>query len=181
MGKVMINLVEQANSGFLPIRQFVPLKLLIELWFYLLAKFNERREEAANMIEVLIDPAHCTHMVNLNFFGQWYVIDDGRTQTKVQTIDQRHAYEYLVDISGMLRCTCYELHEMIWPCEHIMAWDDRNGQNFTLHFHLCWQTKSLMKLYEPHMWVFLSNDLEATDMLSLEAAEKKGRHRVVRM
>lgn len=47
MGKVMRNPVEQANSGFLPICQFAPLKLLIELWFYLLGKFNEHHKETA--------------------------------------------------------------------------------------------------------------------------------------
>lgn len=63
-----------------------------------------------------------------------------------------------------------------------MAWNDRDGHDFTVHFHPCWLTKSLVKLYEPHMLFFLSNDLEAIDIcFPLEAAMKKGRHRVICM
>lgn len=69
MCKVSSNPMEQANSEFLPIRQFAPLKHLIERWFYLLTEFNEWWEEVANRIEVLMDPAHRSHMANLRSFG----------------------------------------------------------------------------------------------------------------
>lgn len=63
-----------------------------------------------------------------------------------------------------------------------MAWDDRDGRDFTAPFHPCWLTKLLVKLYEPHMPMFLSNDLEAVDTcFPPEPAVKKGRHRVVCM
>lgn len=35
MEKVTRNLIKQANFGLLPIREFAPLKLVIEFWFYL--------------------------------------------------------------------------------------------------------------------------------------------------
>lgn len=69
LSKVTSNPVEQANSGLLPIHDFAPLKLLIELWYYLLAKCNERRDEASIKEEILTDPAHRTHMANLCTFG----------------------------------------------------------------------------------------------------------------
>lgn len=96
MGKFSSNPVEQANLGILSIHEFGPLKLLIEIWYYILAKFNERRVEAFAWKIVLIDPAHRAHLTNLRTFGQWQVLDDGHTQAKVQMTDQWH--EYLVDI-----------------------------------------------------------------------------------
>lgn len=98
----------------------------------------------------------------------------------MQTTDARH--EYLVDISEKARCTCYELQEMIWLCQHVMAWDDRDGRDFMRHFHPCWLTSSIVTLYAPRMPVFLSNDLQGTvDCCPPEFAVRKGRHRVVRM
>lgn len=132
LGKVTSNIVEQANPGFLAIHEFASFKLLVEMWYYLQAKFNNRREEAKAREEVLTLPAYQSHMANLYEFGQWQVLDDGSTQAKVQTIDQRH--EYLVDVTRTPRCTCYELQEMIWPCQHIMVWDDRDGKDFMQHF-----------------------------------------------
>lgn len=41
------NPCEQANSGLLAIREFSPLKLLVELWYYLQAKFAQWRAQWA--------------------------------------------------------------------------------------------------------------------------------------
>lgn len=35
LGKVTNNPVEQANSGLLGIREYAPMKLLVDLWFYI--------------------------------------------------------------------------------------------------------------------------------------------------
>ncbi|CAM6122465.1 unnamed protein product [Calypogeia fissa] len=71
---------------------------------------------------------------------------------------------------------------MLWPCEHIMAWDDQDGWDFTRHFHKCWRTESLRGLYASKVPCFLSTDLEVTTECSPpEAAVRKGRHRVVRI
>lgn len=71
--------MEQANSGLLHIREFAPFKLLVELWYYMQGKGNERREEALLQQEILTDPAHHAHEANLRTFGQWQVHDDGHT------------------------------------------------------------------------------------------------------
>lgn len=55
-----------------------------------------------------------------------------------------------------------------------MDWDDHDGQDFTTHIHPCWLTKSLVELCEPHIPVFLSNDLEPIDTcFPLELVIKK--------
>lgn len=61
-----------------------------------------------------------------------------------------------------------------------MAWDDRDGKDFMVHFHSCWFTSCLVKLYEPSMLVFLCNDLVVVDnCFPPEAAIRKGQHQVV--
>lgn len=57
MSKVCSNPVEQANSGLLAIREFASLKLLVELWYYIQGKYNERRVEAQAR-EELLTPQH---------------------------------------------------------------------------------------------------------------------------
>lgn len=44
--KICSKPAEQANSSLLAIREFAPLKLLIEIWYYEQQYFNERRAEA---------------------------------------------------------------------------------------------------------------------------------------
>lgn len=80
--------MEQTNFGLLEIREYAPiLKLLVELWFYILAKFNERWAEVAARVEALTNLERRSHVANLRTFGQWQVLDDGHTQAKVQTTD----------------------------------------------------------------------------------------------
>lgn len=63
-----------------------------------------------------------------------------------------------------------------------MAWDNRDGWDYTSHFHACWRISSLRKLYEGTLPCFLSNDLEPIpDFSPAEVAVKRGRHRVVRL
>lgn len=89
--------------------------------------------------------------------------------------------QVLVDISENARCTCYELQEMIWLCQHVISWDDKDGHDFMRHFQPCWLTSSIVALYAPRM-PFLLNDLEGTiDYFPLEIAVWKGCHCVVRM
>lgn len=84
-----------------------------------------------------------------------------------------------MDVSEKPRCMCFELHEMMWPCQHIMAWDDRDGKDFMRHFVPCWLTLSLIKLYESKFPIFLSNNLELIDACFPPEVVKKGRHQVV--
>lgn len=96
----------------------------------------------------------------------------------MQTIDQTE--EYLVNVATHPTCTCRELQEMVWPCEHIMAWDDKEGRDFTKHFHDCWKFSSLRKLYAPRLPCFLINDLEPqNNCFPPQEAVTKGRHRLV--
>lgn len=137
-------------------REFSPFKLILELWYYLQLKFNERRTKSLQVDDIFIEPAQVWHEMNLRTFGQWGMHDDGGHQAKVQTMDHRH--EFLVRLEPKAACSCFELQDMIWPCEHIMAWDDREGRDYTQHFHLCWRWASMRKLYEPKIPCFLSND-----------------------
>lgn len=180
LGKISSNPAEQANSGLLPIREYAPLKLLVELWAYIQKTFNDRQRKAEECSEVYSQPALRRHRVNLRTFGQWIVQEDGQSMAKVLTTDGRD--EYLVKLGQSPSCTCVELQEMQWPCEHIMAWDDKIGKDFTRHFQPCWKVASICNLYRPRVPVFLSNDLEPqSTSFPPEAAVKKGRHRVVRI
>lgn len=46
MGKISSNSVEQSSSGLLPIREFAPYEILLEGYYYLQKKFNDRRQKA---------------------------------------------------------------------------------------------------------------------------------------
>jgi hypothetical protein len=71
---------------------------------------------------------------------------------------------------------------MLWPCEHVMAWDDRDGWDFNKHFHRCWKTTSLCSLYGPTVQVLMSLHLDAVEGCYPPApAVKRGRHRYVRI
>jgi hypothetical protein len=79
-------------------------------------------------------------------------------------------------------CSCFELQEMGWPCEHVMMWDNLEGRNFMKHFHKCWLSNSVKALYAKPIPSFVCNDLPMRDSCCPPAiAVKKGRHRVVRM
>lgn len=93
------------------------------------------------------------------------VLDDGATQAKVQTMDQPH--EFLVHLEPKAACSCFKLQDMIWPCQHVMAWDDQDSKDYGRHFHQCWRWVSVRKLYEPLAPFFLSNDLQPQGMCFL--------------
>lgn len=44
IGKINRNPAKQANSGILPIREFAPYKILLEGYYYIQKKFNDRRQ-----------------------------------------------------------------------------------------------------------------------------------------
>lgn len=180
LGKICSNPVEQANSGLLPIRFFAPFKLLIELWYYIEVKFNERRAKALQANNVYTEPAQFWHEQNLRSFGRWGVLDDGGSQAKVHTMDHHH--EYLVRLDPKPACNCFELQDMILPCEHIMAWDDHEGRDYGVHFHPCWRYESMRRLYEPKFSCFLTSDLQSSaNFFPPKAIVKKGQQRIVRM
>lgn len=180
LGKTASNPAEQANSGLLNIREYAPYKLLVEMWIYMQTKFNERRIEAGKDKEVFTVDARERLAENQKSHGQWHVLDDGFNEAKVQTTD--HQEEYLVSLCPKPLCSCFELQEMIWPCEHMIAWDNRDGRDYTRHFHPCWRVQSLRRLYSERLPCYLTNDLEPiTACHAPEAAVKRGRHRVVRI
>lgn len=100
-------------------------------------------------------------------------------QAKVQIADQ--SLEYLVTLSSPRPCcTSMEMEDMCWPYEHLMAWENVDDRDSTEHFHTCWKTSSLRKLYEPYLPCFLSNDLESrSTCFPPLTSVKKGRNRVV--
>ncbi|CAM6097173.1 unnamed protein product [Calypogeia fissa] len=98
----------------------------------------------------------------------------------VFTTDGSHMH--LVTMGNEFECTCRELQEMQWPCEHMMAWDDHSGRDFTIHFHPCWKVNSICHAYSHTIPCFLDNDLELSEFCCPpKIAVKKGRHRVVRI
>lgn len=108
------------------------------------------------------------------------VLDDGNFHCKVQTVDMKE--EYLISMRPTPTCSCWELQDMIWPCQHIMAWDNMQGRDFTQHFHICWRVESLRAMYSGSLPPFVSEDLDVTDQcLPPEIVVKRGRHRVVRI
>ncbi|CAM6105441.1 unnamed protein product [Calypogeia fissa] len=179
-GQVTSNPCEQANSGLLPIREYAPFKLLVELWFYMQTKIVNRQRKAIQCTDTYSTPALRRHDQNLRTFGQWQVYYDGHLQARVQTTDGGQMH--LVTIGEDWSCTCRELQEMQWPCEHMMAFDDQSGRDFTQHFNPCWKVSSLRRCYEKTIPCFLDNDLDCSDWCCPpEIAVKKGRHRVVRI
>lgn len=84
MGKVSINPTKQANSGLLPIHEFPPLKIMIELWYYIQVKFKNKHNIAKAQEEFLTEPAQIRHDMNVRTYGQWEVLDDamGRQRCK---------------------------------------------------------------------------------------------------
>lgn len=68
-GKVTNNLFKQENLGLLMIREYALVKLLMELWYCLQEKCNERRAKAHTREEVLIGLAHQSHAANLCNFA----------------------------------------------------------------------------------------------------------------
>lgn len=89
---------------------------------------------------------------------------------------------HLVTMGEEFTCTCRELQEMQWLCEHIMVCDDLGGRDFTLHFHQCWKMGTLAACYEHTISCFLDNDLDfSTLSCPPNIAVKRGRHRVVGM
>lgn len=90
--------------------------------------------------------------------------------------------QFLVIMGDKITCSCVEVQEMCWPCEHVMAWDDLLGKNPSRHFHSCWRTSSLRSLYELHVPVFMDDDLSLDMTCSApEPAKVVGRHRMVRI
>lgn len=78
--------------------------------------------------------------------------------------------------------------QLFWAIGHDMAMQayhglgEREGRDYTTHFHPCWRWANMQKLYEPKLPCFLANDLEGRDNCILpKATLKKGRHRVVQM
>lgn len=107
------------------------------------------------------------------------MFDDGESTAKVQTTSGSE--EYLVTRAPKKTCSCFELQEMVWPCEHIMAWDDQEGQKQSEHFHKCWRTQSLLALYDQTIPSFVVTDLQLSpNCAPPEVAVKRGRHRMVR-
>jgi hypothetical protein len=108
------------------------------------------------------------------------VFSDGRSTAKIQT--HTGTEEYLVSLTPKASCTCMELQEMVWPCPHILAWDDELGNNPSRHFHKCWRTQSLRILYDGVLPSFVSTDLPVSASChALEPAVVSGRHRMVRI
>lgn len=112
------------------------------------------------------------------FFLQ--VFSDGEFTAKIQTITGSE--EYLVTLSPHAKCTCMELQEMVWPCQHILAWDDENGVNPSRHFHKCWRTHSLRLLYDAVLPSFLATNCPlSVSCHAPQPAVVTGRHRMVRI
>lgn len=65
LSKVTNNPIEQANSSLLTIHEFGPLKLLLELWYYILGKFNERQTQNAARDKLITPPTKRSHAANL--------------------------------------------------------------------------------------------------------------------
>ncbi|CAM6114845.1 unnamed protein product [Calypogeia fissa] len=108
----------------------------------------------------------------------YWVLVDGEGSAKVQTQDMQE--EYLVTLNPTPTCSCWELQEMCWPCQHIMAWDDHQGRDYTHHFHICWKIESLQAMYQGRLPPFLSEDLDMSlTCMPPPIAVKKGRHRIV--
>lgn len=98
----------------------------------------------------------------------------------MQTTDGSHMH--LVTMGDKFTCTCQELQEMQWPCEHMMAWDDQGGRDWTIHFHRCWKVSFVQACYEQTIPCFLDNDLDFSPLCCPpNIAVSGGRHRVVRM
>lgn len=91
-GKICSTPSSRKISGLLPIHKFSPFKLLLELWYYIHVKFNERCAEALQADNIFTEPTQFCHEQNLHTFGQWGVLDDGGLQAKVQTMDHRHEF-----------------------------------------------------------------------------------------
>lgn len=90
--------------------------------------------------------------------------------------------EYLVSLVSRALCTCFELQEMCWPCEHVMAWDDQEGRSFHRHFHRCWRVSSWKALYTSIIPSFICNDIPVSTACWPPAiAIKQGRHHMVRI
>lgn len=86
-----------------------------------------------------------------------------------------HCHEFLVHLEPKAPYSFFELQDIIWPCEHIMAWDDREGRDYTKHFHPCWRWVIMQKLYKLKIPYFLANDLVAIyECFLLEAIVKEG-------
>lgn len=108
-------------------------------------------------IEMFTKVALERHSKNLSNFGQWEVLDDGVGHAKIQTLDQQQ--EYLVHRTPP-GCNYFELQDMIWPCKHIMVWQNHDGRDYTPHFHACWKVSLVTKLYKGILPCFLFNNLE---------------------
>ncbi|CAM6101010.1 unnamed protein product [Calypogeia fissa] len=179
-GHVTSNPCEATNSGLLNIREFAPFKLLVEMWFYIQNHFNSSRKKAVDCQDTLTPPALFRHNENLATYCQFQVFDDQGGTARVCTTTGSE--EYLVTKGERNTCTCFELQEMLWPCEHMMAWEDIGGKGFSKHFAKCWRVKSWRKLYSGVVPSFLCNDIKTSNKCSPpEVAVKRGRHRVVRI
>jgi hypothetical protein len=139
LGKMTTNPAEQANFGLLGIRKFAPLKLFVALWDYMQLNFNGRRLAANSRSEFLSKTADCRHILHHRSFGQLMVANDGKDRAKVSTTDGQ--YEYAVTLFPYATCTCIKFLEMLWPYQHVMAWDDIENKDFMRHFHKCWNTE----------------------------------------
>ncbi|CAM6121408.1 unnamed protein product [Calypogeia fissa] len=177
-GQTTSNSVEQANSAILPIREYAPFKLLVEMWLYMQRKFVTQRDVANECGTMFTERANVRHQENLKTFGQWQVHWDGARQARVQTTDGSQMH--LVTMDTYPTCTCRELDEMLWPCEHIMAWDDQYGRDYIAHFHYCWTVFRLRKLYGRTIPYFLENNLDfSSACCPPPVVVTTGRHRVV--
>ncbi|CAM6111136.1 unnamed protein product [Calypogeia fissa] len=180
LGKVSSNPCEQANSGLLPIRQYALFKLLVQMWFYIQGKHRDRKIAYMQSDEQFSDVARRRLEKNRSTYGQWQVLDDGEGSAKVQTQDMQE--EYLVTLNPTPTCSCWELQEMCWPCQHVMAWDNHQGRDYTRHFHICWKIESLQAMYQGRLPPFLSEDLEMSlRCMPPPIANKKGRRCIVRI
>lgn len=141
MGKISSNPAEQTNLGLLPIREFAPYKILLEGYYYIQKKFTDREEKQWRATTCSLKLRWrgtlktCRILDNIRF---WMI--DGAGQAKIQTSDQQR--EYLVHLNPP-SCSYFEFQDMIWPCEHVMAWDNRDGRDYTSHFHPCWRVSSV--------------------------------------
>ncbi|KAL3696916.1 hypothetical protein R1sor_010992 [Riccia sorocarpa] len=179
-GQSSSNVTESANAAILEFRNYAPLKLLTELYKYVMEVVAKRHKEVLDHTGRLTTFAEDRLRKNEARAGEFRVHQASPSDCLVSSASTGD--EFVVTSHPQVACQCLELRDMKWPCPHVMAWDRELHRSSERLVHLVWTREYLQLAYARTLVPFQTHDLVPLFCCGPPArAVRMGRHRVRRI
>ncbi|KAL3698507.1 hypothetical protein R1sor_012583 [Riccia sorocarpa] len=167
-GRVTSNSVECMNGAFLKLRVYAARRLIFEVWTYMMRKFYKWRVAAETSFELLTKYAKDRLSEFEREFGRYITCNSDQNVALVQT--NGGAEQFVVNRLPRLSCTCFEPHEMLWPCIHVMSWCRSKGEDYLQFVDRIYFQKSLATCYTCESPMFRTNHILRPSTLSFNSS-----------